>query len=139
MNKEIYLDNVFLYAKDVMPFQGDEHNYLYPSPYDIPREVDLTTSEGDELIIRFVYNDREEAGPDETALDERTEAPIRVKRGRYSGKLMSLRVPTSKDVVPAVAERLKVVAPRQKRKNQELNFLLLSNILRKKKDELQPA
>ena len=102
--------------------------------YDIPREVKLSTTDEEEAVIRFVYPDREEAAETETLLDDNPDTLVR--RGRYSGKLMALRTRPVKNFVPTLAERLKIVAPRQKRKNQELNFLLLSNILRKKQDEL---
>jgi hypothetical protein len=135
MNKGIILTDEFLDATDVMPVEGDATDYTSPAVYDIPREVKISTNAGGESVIRFVYPDREEATEIETLLDEQSD--VFIKRGRYSGKLMTLRLPTRGGAVPAVAERLRLIAPHQKRKNQELNFLLLSNILRKKQDELQ--
>ncbi|MCI0704732.1 MAG: hypothetical protein L0241_27055 [Planctomycetia bacterium] len=138
MTKNVFLPEDFLFSEDVLPVQGDPTSYTWVSPYDMPDWVKMSSSDK-ELSLVFQYRDREVAGPEETALDESTELPIHVTRGQYSGKLMTLRVPLAKDVVSMVAERLKLVAPHQKRKNQELNFLLLSNILRKKQDEFQPV
>jgi hypothetical protein len=138
MNKGVYLPEEFLYSEDVLPVQKHGTATIQPSGYDIPDWVYVNSGDK-ELSLLFEYRDSEVAGPEETVLDESVELPIHVTRGQYSGKLMTLRVPLAKDVVPMVAERLKLVAPHQKRKNQELNFLLLSNILRKKQDELQPV
>jgi hypothetical protein len=139
MRRGFLLSHEFLHADDVMPFEGDETDYISPSVFDIPREVDLDTSAAGDVQLRFVYPDREEADPKEVLLDERVGVPIYIKRGRYSGKLMALRLSDGAAHLRTVAERLRNVAPLQKRKNQELNFLLVSNILRKKQDELQPA
>lgn len=135
--KRVFLEQEFLFSKEVFPFQGSAKNYTYPAPGDVPDEIDLSPTKGGELALRFIYGDREEAGEEETALDAQTEFPIHVKLGRYSGKLMSLRTSAGTEVVPAIAERLRTAAPFQKQKNQELNFLLLSNILREKQGELQ--
>jgi len=137
MNKGIILTPEFLHAKDVMPVVGDPTDYISPSVFDIPNEVDVLASNSGDVVLRFVYPDREEASDEESLLGD--DPDILVKRGRHSGKVMSLRVRKATNAVPAAAERLKVVAPFQKRKNQELNFLLVSNILRKKQDELQLA
>ncbi|MBA4063094.1 MAG: hypothetical protein C0501_05170 [Isosphaera sp.] len=137
MSKGILLTQDFLHASDVMPVQGDPTDFISPSVYDIPREVGVSEPEGGYVVFRFVYPDREEAGDAETPLDEGSD--ILLRRGRYSGKIMTLRAPAGRVRTPAVVERLKRAAPRQARKNQELNFLLLSNILREKQAELQPA
>jgi hypothetical protein len=135
VNKGIILTNEFLDAPDVMPVEGNATDYTKPSVFDIPKEVDVSATEPGEVVIRFVYPDREEASDAETPLDE--DKNVLVKRGRYSGKVMALRIRDGKTVVPTLSVRLKARAPFQKRKNQQLNFLLLSNILRKKQGELQ--
>ena len=104
--KRVFLDSNFLFSKEVMPFQGNELSYTYPAPNDIPKEIDVTPSQGgNDVAMRFVYGDREEAGVEETVLDSEADSPIHLILGRYSGKLMSLRVSGNKEGVPAVAER----------------------------------
>ena len=61
--KRVFLDSNFLFSKEVMPFQGNELSYTYPAPNDIPKEIDVTPSQGgNDVAMRFVYGDREEAG-----------------------------------------------------------------------------
>jgi hypothetical protein len=110
MNKFVYLEDEFLYTDDVMPSEGTETDRTSPSVFDIPRSVTLSDGPGGELLLQFVYTDSE--------------------------KLMTLRVRGGAAAVPAVSARIRALAPVQKRKNQELNFLLLSNILDKKRAEL---
>ena len=133
MTRPIVLTDEFLNSADIMPVEGDPTDYITPAVYDIPKEVDVSAG-GEQVVFRFVYPDREEPAEAETPLDD--EPDIFVRRGRFSGKLMALRAPSMNGLLPAVADRLRTVAPRQKRKNQQLNFLLLSNILRKKQAEL---
>lgn len=135
MNKGIVLTPEFLDSADIMPVEGSATDYTKPSVYDIPTEVDVSAEPSGEVVFRFVYPDREETAA-EIPLDDTPD--IFVKRGRYSGKLMTLRVPEGRKRFLTVVERLKSSAGRQKRKNQELNFLLLSNIIRRKQSELQP-
>lgn len=134
MSKGFILTPEFLNAEDVMPVEGDRTDYTKPSVYDIPTEVDVSDESAGEVVFRFAYPDREEPAEAESPLDETPD--VFVRRGRYSGKLMTLRASPKRELVSSLAERLRTVAPRQKRKNQQLNFMLLSNILRKKQDEL---
>lgn len=135
--KRVVLDRNFLFSKEVMPFQGNDKSNTSPAPDDIPQQIDIAPTAFGEVAMQFIYGDREEADAEESILDSEALLPIHVKRGMYSGKIMSLRVPGGKEGVPALVENLRMAAPRQKRKNQELNFLLLSNILQEKQGEIQ--
>ena len=134
MNKWVHLDEDFLYADDVMPSEGTETDRTSPSGYDIPQSVALSEGSGGEVLLRFVYTESEK--PTETEAPLEAESDVLVTRGRFSGKLMTVRVRGGAAAVPAVSARIRALAPVQKRKNQELNFLLLSNILDKKRAEL---
>lgn len=134
MKKQVYFDEEFLEADGMIPVEGTATDVTKPSVFDIPRSVALSDGPGGELLLRFVYVDSEP--PTETEAPLETASDVLVTRGRHSGKLMSLRVRGGAAAVPAVSARIRALAPVQKRKNQELNFLLLSNILDKKRAEL---
>lgn len=139
MTKAVVLSRDFVHADDVMPVEGTATSWIAPSVYDIPTEVVVGPSGADGAVLQFVYPDSEEATAAETPLDDRVDVPVGTRRGRHSGKLMYLHLPPTCQTIRGVADRLRTAAGRQKRKNQELNFILLSNILRKKSTELQPA
>src|SRR6516165_7999558 len=65
---------------------------LTPSVFDTPREVAVSPGPDGSLEVTFHYPDNEEAGP-ELSIGELWGAPVVVSPGRFSGKIIKLRVP----------------------------------------------
>lgn len=134
MIKAVPLSYEFLHDTEVMPTEGTPTDWIAPAVFDIPTKVYVSTGDRGDVVLRFVYPDHEEAGP-EAPLGGNTD--IVTMAGRHSGKLIAARFPAGH--LPGVADQLTTLAGRQSRKYLALNYRLLSNILRKKQAELQPA
>jgi hypothetical protein len=140
MTHSMVLEPAFL--EEVEPHERYEGSAeVSPSGFDTPEEVSLSRDAADAIELRFRYPDDEPIGPEES-LQERADLAVHIRRGRYSGKIILLRLilPQAATGLPfeVLAERLGAVvgilnqaADGLTRINERLNYRLLSNILDK--------
>jgi hypothetical protein len=114
------------------PSIGDSRNSSWISPTDVPQRIFLKCDPGMSQIrfARFEYPvDEEQSEP--TDLDERDDPPIRIRQGKYSGKLIEMTFgrPIAQSDLPRIAERLEKQASGIRVMSTMFNYQMIARIL----------
>jgi hypothetical protein len=129
MSKTIYLDPSK--TAELEPSEGDERNGFWISPFEVPKAIYLRceTDFADVRSVRFEYSGGE-TGDVWMDLDERSDPPVTVRRGRSSQKIMELTFghPISAEQFKSIGARLKTQAQVFKSLAARFNYQMVAGI-----------
>lgn len=116
--------------------ESDQGISIELSPYDMPREVDATLDkEAGILHVTFIYVDKEEAVPKEILNSQ-----LKMKVGKYSGKILGFEIPilesNKKRVELQLDEAIDSALPTVRKFNQKANFQVVKSILDNKREPI---
>jgi hypothetical protein len=119
------------------PHEHGDDSVVWPSPFDVPESI--TVEAGACVDVSFTYPDEERAYGEESY--KVADFDALVKRGRYSGKIISIRFPSQAASVgffQALGRELMRRADSRGRKNQQLNQKLIGSVVEAMAERLVP-
>ena len=119
--------------------ESDKGYSIELSPYDMPREVEGSfDKESGVFHILFKYLDREEA-----VIKEISES-LKMKLGKYSGKILGLEIEVRKGNIREIAlvtvqeidRAIEVELPRLKKYNEKANYKVVKSVIHRNREPI---